>query len=79
MNRLLAAATLVLSIALAPASFAADKKSEPTPKVGKNEKVCRYKFPDGEKRTWVCDKEVPCCVWDEIKYVKCGNTITKCL
>jgi hypothetical protein len=79
MLRSLAAAALVLSVALAPsAGFAQEKKSS-APKAGKNEKVCTYKFPDGEKRSWVCDKAVPCCAWDAIKYVKCGTTITGCL
>jgi hypothetical protein len=27
----------------------------------------------------VCPKEVPCCVWHEINYVKCGTTFTGCL
>lgn len=55
------------------------KKAAPKLKVGKNEKVCNYRFPDGERRSWVCDKVVPCCAWDAIKYVKCGNTFTGCL
>ena len=49
------------------------------PKLAKGQKLCQYKFPDGEKRSWACDKEQPCCAWDAIKYVKCGSTITKCL
>ena len=49
-------------------------------KAGKGEKVCRVKLQyTGEVRTWVCPKEVPCCVWHEINYVKCGSTITGCL
>lgn len=54
------------------------KKYSKKVKAGKNQKVCRYKFPDGEKRTWVCDKAVPCCAWDAIKYVKCGTTWSGC-
>mgnify|MGYP001194563853 FL=1 len=42
-------------------------------------KTCNYKFPDGERRTWACRKEEPCCAWDAIKYVKCGSTVTNCL
>lgn len=42
-------------------------------------KTCNYKFPDGERRTWTCRKEEPCCAWDAIKYVKCGSTVTNCL
>jgi hypothetical protein len=48
-------------------------------KIGKDEKVCQYKFPSGEVRTWTCKKEEPCCAWDAISYVKCGSTITGCL
>jgi hypothetical protein len=49
------------------------------PKAGPGEKVCRHKFPDGTPQAWVCKKEEPCCAWDEIKYVKCGSTVFKCL
>ncbi|MGD9783928.1 MAG: hypothetical protein AB7E80_05200 [Hyphomicrobiaceae bacterium] len=55
------------------------KTAKSAPKAGKGEKVCRYKFPTGEKRAWVCKKEEPCCAWDAINYVKCGSTITGCL
>ena len=80
MSRLLAAAGLVFSLALAPAGLAEDGKAKPASvKIAKDEKVCRYKFPDGEKRTWTCKKAEPCCAWDLIKYVKCGSTITGCL
>ena len=57
----------------------AAKAAAPAAKVGAGKKVCNYKFPDGEKRSWVCDKEQPCCAWDLIKYVKCGSTVTNCL
>ena len=49
------------------------------PKAEPGMKTCNYKFPDGERRTWSCRKEEPCCAWDAIKYVKCGSTITNCL
>lgn len=79
--------TLVLGAALvtggmlaaATQGVAQESKKEAAPKAGKGEKVCRYKFPTGERRTWVCKKEEPCCAWDAIKYVKCGSTITGCL
>lgn len=48
-------------------------------KVGAGLKVCKYKFPNGEKRSWTCEKAQPCCAWDEIQYTKCGSTITGCL
>jgi hypothetical protein len=72
---------LAISFAFAPAAMAADAKDKgyPVVKAAKGEKVCRYKFPDGEKRSWACAKEVPCCAWDAIKYVKCGTTWSGCL
>lgn len=65
----------------APAKAPAKKSAaaQSSPKAGAGEKVCRHKFPSGEKRSWVCKKEEPCCAWDEINYVKCGSTITGCL
>ena len=80
MSVALAAAT---AVAVAPGALAKDKAAKstgwPAAKAGKGEKVCRYKFPTGEKRAWVCKKEEPCCAWDAINYVKCGSTITGCL
>lgn len=70
-----AAGIAVAQDAKAPAKAA--KSSDP--KAGPGEKVCRYKFPSGERRAWVCKKEEPCCAWDAINYVKCGSTITNCL
>ncbi len=72
------AIALAFSLA-APAAMAQSSSKAPAVKAGKGEKVCRYTFPTGEKRAWVCKKEEPCCAWDAIKYVKCGSTITKCL
>ena len=77
-----------LLAALAPAAAYAQAAKEPakkaaaapsTPKAGAGQKVCRYTFPGGEKRAWVCKKEEPCCAWDAISYVKCGSTVTGCL
>ena len=89
MTRKLAALAVAAALVLAPSvviaqsgpSKAPAQKSAQTPalKVGKDEKVCRYRFPSGELRTWVCKKEQPCCAWDLISYVKCGSTITGCL
>jgi len=79
---LLVAAGLGLGAAIVGSAGAVAQganKSEAAPKAGKGEKVCRYKFPTGERRTWVCKKEEPCCAWDAIKYVKCGSTVTGCL
>ena len=77
----LAAVLLVPPVAIAqePAAKAPAAKAASTPKVGKDQKVCKHRFPDGKQTTWVCDKEQPCCAWDEIRYVKCGSTITRCL
>jgi hypothetical protein len=68
------------AVALAPASPLAQQQSKKeTVKAGKGEKVCRYRFPSGEQRAWVCKREEPCCAWDVFNYVKCGSTITGCL
>ncbi|MGL4396821.1 MAG: hypothetical protein ACRCS9_09800, partial [Hyphomicrobium sp.] len=76
----LAAAILALPLAAFAAEKAPAKSTAwPAAQAGKGEKVCRYKFPTGEKRAWVCKKEEPCCAWDAINYVKCGSTITGCL
>jgi len=78
MTKLIASAAFALMIGLSPAGLAAEEGKEV--KAGPGEKVCRYKFPDGEKRTWVCKKDEPCCAWDLIKYVKCGSpTVLNCL
>lgn len=87
MVRMLAALALAASLALAPSALVAQdtKPKAPTSsaakvlKAGKGEKVCRYKFPSGERRSWICKQEEPCCAWDLISYVKCGSTITGCL
>jgi hypothetical protein len=90
MTTVIARACLVLTLApgasavvLAPTGGLAQQapaKKAQTVKAGKGEKVCRVKLQyTGEVRTWVCPKEVPCCVWHEINYVKCGTTFTGCL
>jgi hypothetical protein len=81
---LFAAVAAISALAVLPAvsqTAPAPKKSAAaaTPKAGAGEKVCRHKFPSGEARSWVCKSEEPCCAWDEIKYVKCGSTVFKCL
>lgn len=87
MYRLLATLVLAAAVLTPPAAIAQEakapaappKKSTAAPAVGKDQKVCRHRFPDGKNVTWVCQKEQPCCAWDEIRYVKCGSTITRCL
>jgi hypothetical protein len=84
MMRFLGLAVLALVLATAPSVLIAqDAKPKvaktAAPKVGRGEKLCNYRFPSGERRTWVCKKEQPCCAWDAISYVKCGSTITGCL
>ena len=80
MIRLLVAISLAVSLSAAPAAAQQKEKREPAKslKAGKDEKVCNYRFPSGEKRQWVCKKVEPCCAWDAISYVKCGSTITGC-
>ena len=81
----LALAALVATPVMTMAQDAGQKPGKtrgataPTVSVGKDQKLCQYRFPDGEKRSWVCDKAQPCCAWDLIKYVKCGSTVTNCL
>ena len=84
----LAAASLLSPLTIAPnLAFAADGEArskagwpKPSQSVGPGEKVCRYKFGDGEHTVWVCKKEEPCCEWELLnKYVKCGSTVTGCL
>jgi hypothetical protein len=70
------------ALALAPTDTLAQQSApkKAAVKAGPGEKVCRVKLQyTGEVRTWVCPKEVPCCVWHEINYVKCGTTFTGCL
>lgn len=85
--KLTLSAVLVISLC-APAAFAAAEgearsKSgwpKPTRSLKSNEKLCKYKFSDGERTVWICDKAVPCCEWEAIgNYVKCGTTVTGCL
>jgi hypothetical protein len=82
---LLALALGAATLALAPMTSLAQQPARKaqmaqTVKAGKGQKVCRVKLQyTGEVRTWVCPKEVPCCVWHEINYVKCGTTFTGCL
>jgi hypothetical protein len=80
MIKLVVAIALAASVGVVSAS-AQDKpkaaKSSPT-KLAKDEKLCKYRFPSGERREWVCKKVEPCCAWDAISYVKCGSTITGC-
>lgn len=63
----------------APKASKAKKAVASKVKAAPGMKTCNYRFPDGERRTWTCRKEEPCCAWDAIKYVKCGSTVTNCL
>jgi hypothetical protein len=74
------AAAAIAVAPVAPHAQKAPAKKAQAVKAGKGEKVCRVTLKySGEKRTWVCRREEPCCVWHEINYVKCGSTITGCL
>lgn len=78
----IAAVALTPALAAAAPGEARSKAGWPKPSqsVGAGEKLCRYKFSDGERTVWVCKKEEPCCEWEALnKYVKCGSTITGCL
>ena len=80
---MLALALGAATLALAPVASLAQQgtaKKAATVKAGPGEKVCRVKLQNtGEVKTWVCPKEVPCCVWHEFNYVKCGTTFAGCL
>lgn len=77
---LLAVSTIVPpAIAQQSPAPAAPKAAASEPKAGKGEKVCRHRHPDGTRRAWVCKQDEPCCAWDEIKYVKCGSAVFRCL
>ena len=68
------------ALMLSPEAPLAQQAKKSAVKAGKGEKVCRVRMqPSGEVRTWVCPKDVPCCVWHEINYTKCGTTFTGCL
>ncbi|MEQ1718253.1 MAG: hypothetical protein ABL907_20110 [Hyphomicrobium sp.] len=81
------AGTLVGAVALPDTVAAAEGEArskagwpKPSRAVKKSEKVCKYKFGDGERTVWICDKAEPCCEWEALnKYVKCGSTVTGCL
>lgn len=83
MARLPLAIMLAATLGLAVPAVAQEKGTkdgkQSTIKVGKDEKLCNYRFPSGERRQWVCKKVEPCCAWDAFTYVKCGSTITGCL
>lgn len=71
---------------LAPASAAEGEARskigwpKPTRAAKPGEKVCKYKFGNGERTVWICDKAQPCCEWEALNnYVKCGSTVTGCL
>ncbi len=68
------------ALLLAPEAPLAQQAKKAAVKAGKGEKVCRVKMiPSGERRSWVCKTEEPCCVWHEINYTKCGSVTFGCL
>lgn len=83
---LMLAATLLVGIA-SPATFAAEGEArsksgwpKPTRSVKPGEKLCKFKFSNGERTVWICEKAQPCCEWEALNnYVKCGSTVTGCL
>ncbi len=89
MLRTLSALSLAAALAVSAVvpAFAADgeaasKSGWPTPSrsVKAGEKVCKFKFSDGTRKVWICDKAAPCCEWEALgNYVKCGTTFSGCL
>lgn len=77
-----ATAVTLPQVAFAAEGEARSKSGWPktTRSVRPGEKVCKMKFSDGERVSWICKKEEPCCEWEALnKYVKCGSTIAGCL
>jgi hypothetical protein len=88
LNRIIAASLLAASTAFAPMALAQQQQPQakqaapaqtPLPKAGPGEKVCQHTFSDKTTRAWVCKQAEPCCAWDEIRYVKCGSPVFRCL
>ena len=84
MALLIVSLTIALPASIAPANaadgVARSYKGWPAPKtrVRPGHRVCRHKFPDGQKAVWVCPKSVPCCAWDATKYAVCGTELLGC-
>ncbi len=89
MLRLMSALALAVSVSFAsfPAAYAAEGEArskagwpKPTRSVKPNEKLCKFKFSNGERTVWICEKAQPCCEWEALNnYVKCGSTVAGCL
>lgn len=89
MLRIVAAVAITLSMSFAalPIATAAEGEArskavwpKPTRALKAGEKTCKYKFSNGERTVWICEKAQPCCEWEALNhYVKCGSTVSGCL
>jgi hypothetical protein len=82
---------LAFSAALATATFAQGKfgtiteakgsamATEAASKLGKNQKLCRSRKPDGSVKTWTCGISQPCCVNHTFNLYTCGSQLLQCL
>lgn len=81
------ALSMAMTFASLPAAHAADGEArskagwpKPTRSVKPSEKLCKFKFSNGERTVWICEKAQPCCEWEALNnYVKCGSTVSGCL
>jgi len=75
MIALLAASALALTAVPAPLYA----QSAASPRLAKNQKLCRSKRPDGSIKTWTCGADQPCCVNHFFNLYTCGSQLLKCL
>ena len=83
----------VISVALSTTAIAqarlgavaegmASTRAQPTQaasKLGKNQKLCRSRKPDGSVKAWTCGADQPCCVNHFFNLYTCGSQLLKCL
>jgi hypothetical protein len=70
------------TIALALTGVSSDPlyaQSTASPRLAKNQKVCRSKRPNGSIKTWTCGADQPCCVNHTFNLYTCGSQLLKCL
>jgi hypothetical protein len=81
------AALSTAALAQGPLGAAADaarattqtQVAEPAAKVGKGQKLCRSRRPNGSVKTWTCGADQPCCVNHTFNLYTCGSQLLKCL
>jgi len=68
-----------MALALTGVSEPLYAQSTASPRLAKNQKVCRSKRPDGSIKTWTCGADQPCCVNHTFNLYTCGSQLLKCL